>query len=54
MPSELVEAVRSELLSLHREGRTWTVSLQFRVEKGKPIEARVRGHEMLRLVPLST
>ena len=54
LPAELVSALKSELLSLEREGRTRTVEIHWRVEHGQPIEARVRSRECLRIVSLSS
>ncbi len=54
LPGELVQALKSELLGLEREGRTRTIAIEWRIEAGVPVEARVRSRESLRIVALTT
>ena len=54
MPDRLVATIKGELTSLQCEGRTRTFMVEYRVEKGIPIEARVRNRETLHIVALSS
>ncbi len=54
MPVELVDVIKSEVCFLAGEQRTRTFSVEWRVERGALIEARVRSRECLRIVDLST
>lgn len=54
MPERLMDAIKGEVLSLQREERTRTFSVEFRVVRGVPSEARLRSHEVFKVVTLSS
>lgn len=54
MPPSLVNAIKGELFSVHREGSSRTIMVEYWVRQGTPIEARVRSRESLHVVALSS
>ncbi len=54
LPESLVDAIKGEVCALQHEGRTRTFLVEFRVEHGTPVEARLRSRESVRIVSLSS
>ena len=54
LPTELVSALKGELLSIGREGKTRTVQVEYWVKRGVAVEARVRNQGSLHIVALSS
>jgi len=54
LPGPLISAIKGELLSIEREGSTRTMTVEYWVTRGQPVEARVRNRETLHIVALSS